>query len=92
MANNFSREVADTLLDKLSSDDKFRELFERNPHAALHQIGHDTPRNLVGIAGSDPVMCLTSSKGLASKEDIRAARSELMEQLTSGIFHYGVAL
>jgi putative modified peptide len=92
MAKNFSREVADALLDKLSSDDKFRELFEHNPRAALHQIGHDTPKDLEGIVGSDPVMCLRSSGGLASKEQIRAARSELQEQLTSGIFHYGVVL
>ena len=92
MANNFSREVADTLLDKLSSDDKFRDLFERNPHAALHQIGHDTPRDQVGIAGSDPVMCLTGASGLASKEQIGATRSLLQEQLTGGMFHYSVAL
>ena len=91
MAKNFSREVADALLDKLSSDDKFRELFERNPHAALHQLGHDTPKELVGIAGSDPVMCLTSG-GLASKEQIRAARSELQEQLTGVPFHYNMTL
>jgi putative modified peptide len=92
MAKNFSREVADKLLDKLSSDDKFREQFERNPRAALHQIGHDTPKELEGIAGSDPVMCLTSSNGLASKEQIRAARTELQEQLTGGMFHYNVVL
>ena len=92
MANNFSREVADALLDKLSSDDKFRELFQRNPRAALHQIGHETPKDVEGISGSDPIMCLTSTGGLASKEDISAARGQLQEQLTGGMFHYGVVL
>lgn len=92
MAKNFSREVADTLLDKLSSDDKFRELFERNPRAALHQIGHDTPKELEGVAGSDPVMCLSSSDGLASKERIRAARAELLEQLTGPVFTYALTV
>ena len=92
MANNFSREVADALLDKLSSDDKFRELFERNPRAALRQVGHDTPKDLEGIAGSDPVMCLSSADGLASKEKIQAARTELQAQLSGGMFHYNVVL
>jgi putative modified peptide len=92
MAKNFSREVADKLLDKLSSDDKFRELFARNPRAALHQIGHDTPKDDEGILGSDPVMCLTSSEGLASKEQIRAARAKLQEQLTGPEFHYALTI
>lgn len=92
MANNFSREVADTLLDKLSSDDHFRDLFARNPRAALHQIGYDTPKELEGIAGSDPIICLKSSGTLASKEQIRAARSSLQEQLTSSVFHYDVVI
>lgn len=92
MAKNFSREVADKLLDKLSSDDQFRDLFQRNPRAALHQVGHDTPKELEGIAGSDPVMCLSSSATLASKEQIRATRSILQEQLTSSAFHYEVAI
>ncbi len=92
MAKNFSRDIADKLLDKLSSDDKFRELFERNPRAALHQLGYETPEELKGIAGSDPVMCLGTSSGLASKEQIRATRSTLQEQLTSAAFHYDLAL
>lgn len=82
MANNFSPEVADKLLDKLSSDDAFRELFQKDARAALVQVGHETAAKDVGVASADAVLCCVV-KGLASKEVIRASRDKLRTMLTS---------
>jgi len=92
MANNFSQEVAERLLDKLSSDQKFRKLFQENPRAALRLLGHETPESEIGVRGSDPVMCLTGAAGLASMDDIKAARDRLQAQLSSSVFHYDVTV
>jgi putative modified peptide len=91
MAKNFSRDVADKLLDKLSHDDDFREQFQLDPHAALAQIGHAVDDADRGVAGTDPVVCLGSVQ-LASKEAIRAARSDLHDQLTKAPFSYAVTV
>lgn len=94
MAKNFSREFADKLLDKLSTDDQFRELFKRDMRAALRTLGHETPKSEEGVRGVDPVVCLTrsSSGELASKEDIKAARSFLAERLSASAFHYDMVI
>ena len=91
MAKNFSREVVDALLDKLSSDDQFRDLFKRNPRAALAQLGHHTDKAVEGVRGSDPVMCLQGAE-LASKEEIRASRDILSERLSGSMFHYDMVV
>ena len=83
MASNFSPEFADTLLDKLASDDAFRAAFDHNPRAALKQLGYETPPADRDVRGADSVMCLYSAKPLASKEAIRAAHSALKAQMTS---------
>jgi putative modified peptide len=87
MTNKFSPDVADKLLDKLSTDDAFRDLFESNPRAALSQVGHETPAQHLEVRGSDPVMCANLNNGLASKEAIRAAREDLKAALTSTQAH-----
>jgi putative modified peptide len=87
MAKNFSRDVADKLLDKLSHDDDFRDLFQSDPHAALAQVGHVTPESDLGKEGVDPVFCASSGQ-LASKDAIRKARNTLHDRLTSQVFHY----
>jgi putative modified peptide len=81
--NAFSAEVADKLLEKLATDDTFRELFQSNPRAALQQVGHETPAQQVGIRGFDPVMCANLKNGLASKEAIRAGRESMKAALVS---------
>jgi putative modified peptide len=91
MAKNFSRDLADKLLDKLSHDDDFREQFQLDPHAALAQLGHATPDADRGIAGTDPVVCMGSMQ-LASKDAIRAARADLHDQLTKSPFSYDVTV
>lgn len=77
--------VARKLLDLLSSDDDFRDLFKRDAHAALVQAGYVPPH------GSDPTqaaalsggacMQLSPSDTLASKETIAQDRQKLEESL-----------
>ena len=94
MAKNFSREFADKLLDKLSTDDNFRDHFKRDMRSALRTLGHETTKGEESERGADPIACLSrsSSGELASKEDIKAARSILAERLSSSPFHYDVVL
>jgi len=68
-------QVADRLLDLLSSDDEFRLLFQRNPTSALASIGHAHPAE-----ASD--FCLPISD-LAPKEHFIAAHEELKLQVIS---------
>jgi putative modified peptide len=83
MTNKFSPEVADRLLDKLSTDDNFRNLFEKNPSAALRQVGHEPASEHAGVRGSDPAMCANLKNGLASKEAIREGREAMKAALIS---------
>jgi len=93
MAKNFSRELADKLLDKLSHDDDFRDHFTRDPHSALASLGHSVDESQRGVEGLDPVSCLGGmSSNLASKEAIRAARDSLREQLSSAPFKFEVTV
>lgn len=92
MAKNFTREFADKLLAKLSSDDAFREHFGKDARAALKELGHETPAEDVGVEGLDPVMCLGGELALASKQDIAAARQKLQTQLSGAVFHYAVTI
>lgn len=68
-------QIADKLLELLSSDDEFRDLFVRDRVAALAQVGYPEPANAT-------IEC-TSVSGIASKEEIAAAREELQRHLTS---------
>ncbi|MDX1554990.1 MAG: NHLP-related RiPP peptide [Xanthomonadales bacterium] len=67
--------TADRLLDLLSNDDSFRELFARDRQAALAKVGYPE-------ATDASVQC-TSVRQLASKEEFAAAREELKSYLTS---------
>lgn len=66
--------VVDKLLDRLSSDDEYRELFAKDPRAALEQVGHKAP--------SDDAMACARTETLASKEEIAQARKLLADHLT----------
>ncbi len=68
--------VVETLLDKLASDDVYRALFQKNPAAALEQIGAP---NAVNTA-----QCIQAAK-LPSKEVIQQTRAALSSQLTSNL-------
>lgn len=88
MANTFSPEVADKLLEKLSTDQAFRDLFEKNPRAALKKVGHETPEVDRDTKGHDPVLCCYNvNGGLASMETIRAGREKIKASLTSAQVH-----
>ncbi|KRG45146.1 hypothetical protein ARC78_02870 [Stenotrophomonas pictorum JCM 9942] len=70
-------DVADQLLQQLSTNDAFREAFANDARAALTSLGYTPP------AGATPY-CLTVEK-LASKEEFAQARGQLMEHLTSAV-------
>lgn len=65
--------IAKLLLDKLETDNDFRDAFVSSPEQALRSIGH--------TAAAD---CLTLKPGatLASPEQIRASRDKLEQSLT----------
>lgn len=62
--------IARALLDKLESDDAFRDGFAKSPQQAPRSLGHD-----------EAASCLALKPGqtLASPEQIRAQRSKLEE-------------
>jgi putative modified peptide len=86
MANNakpLPANVVASLLDKLGSDDAFRDLFQKNAVAALRQIGAPDPE---GCA-----MCMKAPM-LASKDAIKAANKQLTTQLTGTLGQQPITL
>lgn len=82
-------EVADKLLEKLSSDDDFRDLFQRDATAALAQVGHPPAQKLVASGSyypTDAFACMTTTQ-LASKDAISQARQQLTGTLTGSGSH-----
>ena len=68
-------QVVDQLLDLLSTDDSFRELFERNPEAAFERLGYPpTPGQLE---------CCKPGQ-LASKEVIENTRDTMRDRMLLG--------
>lgn len=74
-------QVADRLLDLLSTDDAFRRLFSRDPRKALEQVGFSNTTDL-----PSPAFC-TSGITLASRSEIAAARGEIKTMFTSDDVH-----
>jgi putative modified peptide len=68
----FAPELVDKLLDKLSSDDKFRAVFEQDPESALVELGAPKQFNF------GP--CLRPKK-LASKDEIKRTRDLVRNKL-----------
>ena len=62
--------TAKQLLDKLETDDAFREAFAKSPKQALRSIGH---------ADAAPCIALKEGATLASPAQIKAQRSKLEE-------------
>lgn len=67
-------QLVKTLLDKLESDDAFRQQFQQSPEQALRSIGC-----------TDTLGCLALKSGatLASPEQIKAQRAKLEVSMTS---------
>jgi putative modified peptide len=84
-------QIADRLLDLLSTDDSFRERFEHDPRAALHEIGYESPMPAKmtacgSLPAPDPEALIDCKvENLATKEAIAAARDEIRAMLTSGM-------
>lgn len=74
--------TASKLIELLSSDDAFRELFVSDTLAALEKVGQAPTPELKAFV----VECCTKVE-LASKETIAGAREEIMNMLTSGGNH-----
>lgn len=82
-------DVADKLLDLLSTDDGFRSVFQSDPAAALAKIGHPSAEQHAGkasIAEGEAFYCMTADR-LASKEEIMQAREQLKSFLTAQTDH-----
>lgn len=78
MPFKLSEKTVDTLLDKLSSDDDFRELFQKNPREALAAAGHvDTAGNTI----SDEEVAGMKAQSLADKNAIQVGRDVFRKQL-----------
>lgn len=78
MPFKLSEKTVDTLLDKLSCDDDFRELFQKNPREALAAVGHAPAADSSVSEGA--WMCMSVSQ-LASKADIRQSQQTIRTQL-----------
>lgn len=79
--------VASRLLDLLSSDDKFRDLFKNDPMGALIEAGHVFPANQksggLGEVQFFPGLFCYLVGELASKEEIAATRDLIHSHLMS---------
>ena len=91
-SNKLPVDVAERLLDKLSTDDAFRDLFVADIRAAMREIGYETPAEILGVPGSDPIVCFGGPRLLASKESLAAARARLVSSLSHAPFHFAVRL
>lgn len=93
--NGLDPAVADRLLELLSQDDAFRDLFQRDPTAALRQVGHETGGDVPCDVQSDDVARTDAQvddpcdcfqvNALASKDVIQNSLEELRSMLTSGL-------
>jgi putative modified peptide len=84
-------EIADRLLDLLSTDDLFREKFQRDHLAALRSIGYESPTpGQMTACGALPAAALEPFRDckvtqLAPKDVIVAAREEVRAMLLRGL-------
>ncbi|HBK46975.1 MAG TPA: putative modified peptide [Xanthomonadaceae bacterium] len=87
-------DIADRLLELLSTDDAFRQVFQKNPTAALSELGYEPARIQLESQDGPPgqgsaFYCMTSQQ-LASKEEIIQARKELAGHLAATGNHHVV--
>jgi putative modified peptide len=84
--------IADRLLDLLSTDDDYRELFSSDPQAALAKVGYQRDQEVsatritpdASTAGKAIYGCCNVGV-LASKEAILEARNAIRDMLTGGL-------
>ncbi|TWI05818.1 putative modified peptide [Luteimonas cucumeris] len=79
--------VIETLLDRLSTDDDFRSLFQKDAGAALREAGHMPPpaegmkTGLAASASAGSCLQMRTTDRLASKDDIARDRAKLESTL-----------
>ena len=81
MPFQLSEELVDKLLDKLSSDNEFRDVFQKSPRIALAYLGHDAAAH-ASDNDKGAWACMSCEK-LASAADIKKSRNALRKQLLS---------
>jgi putative modified peptide len=86
MASQLSHKTINTLLDKLSSDDDFRALFQKSPREALAKCGHKA--SLESNDKASGVWACLQATQLASKEVIAKSREALRTQLLTQAAHF----
>lgn len=70
--------VVNKLLDLLSTDDDFRDQFQRDAHGALAQVGYQPSSDEAAASGC---MQLQSGAQLASKQQIARDRTKIEKSL-----------
>lgn len=81
--------VAKKLLDLLSTDDGFRELFKQDAHAALVKAGWQAPAGAnaaddgMALQSGGQCLQLSADEGLASKANLLRDRQKLEKAMTS---------
>jgi putative modified peptide len=80
MSYKLPEPIIDALLEKLGTDDHFRDLFASNPRGALALLGYGPAADPSVQAGA--WICF-GVRSLASKEAILAARSTLRSQFSA---------
>ena len=81
-AFEISAEIVDKLLDKLSSDNEFRDVFLKSPRIALAYLGHEGATN--ASPGDVGLWVCARCSELASPEVIKTTRSKMrLDLLTS---------
>jgi putative modified peptide len=73
-------DIADRLLDRLSEDDAFREMFRRDPRAALASVGY---ADAADTSLEDGAWSCLHGENLPDKQALKDARRALHEQMTS---------
>lgn len=81
-------DVAEKLLDLLSSDDAFRAQFQANPVEALKTIGYVAPAFGAQVGDLSVPFAACSVVQLASPDLISAARQELKATLVKGLAYH----
>ena len=85
MPFKLSEAIVDSLLDKLGSDDVFRDLFQVSPRQALASLGHQAAAASDVHAGAWSCM---ATAPLASKSAIKASHVALRHQLLAEMAVY----
>lgn len=81
MPYDLSEQMVDKLLDKLSSDNEFRAVFQKSPRIALAYLGHDAAA-YASDTDKGAWACLHCTE-LASAASIKKSRDALRTQMLS---------